>query len=137
MNLPPSSIGKGSMLIIPIKKEIIHNQSKNIETWILFHSMMLYTGLYAKELSLIIPINPLSGSSGEGVITTGKSISCSSRRTVTITVSPGIRSAFWKSIGVVISIPLISVMISLGCIPAFSAPDPSINEITNTPSGSS
>ena len=125
------------MLIIPMKNEIIHNHSKNIESCGLFHSIKFKTGLYAKELSLIIPIKPLSGSSGAGVITTGNCNSCSPLSIVTETVSPGVKSTFWKSNGVITFISLIAVMISLGCIPAFSAPAPSINDNTNTPSGDS
>ena len=33
MNLPPSSIGNGNILMIPMKNEIIHNQRRNIDTW--------------------------------------------------------------------------------------------------------
>ena len=48
INLPPSNIGNGSILIIPMKKEIIHSHNKNIDTFGSFHSMKFITGLYAK-----------------------------------------------------------------------------------------
>ena len=91
MNLPPSRIGNGNMLIIPIKNEIIHNHNKNIETVGSFHSMKFITGLYANELSLIIPINPLSGSSGAGITSRLNSKGCPSLSIETLAVSPGFK----------------------------------------------
>ena len=41
--------------------------TRNIETLGSFHSMKFITGVCANELSLIIPINPRSGSSGAGI----------------------------------------------------------------------
>jgi len=69
MNFPPSKIGKGSMLIIPMKNEIIQSHNKNIEMLksTFDQSMKFITGLYGIELSLIIPIKPLSGSSGDDI----------------------------------------------------------------------
>ena len=91
MNFPPSKIGNGSILIIPMKNEIIHSHKRNIETFGSFHSMKFNTGLYANELSLIIPINPLSGSSGAGITSRLNSNGCPSLSTETLAVSPGFK----------------------------------------------
>ena len=94
MNFPPSKIGSGNILITPMKNEIIHSHNKNIETPGSFHSIKFKTGLYANELSRIIPINPFSGSSGEGITSTGNCNTCPSLSMETLAISPGFRSAF-------------------------------------------
>ena len=135
MNFPPSRIGNGNMLIIPMKNEIIHNHNKNIETVGSFHSMKFITGLYVNELSLIIPINPLSGSSGAGITSNSKFNGCPSLSTETVAVSPGFKLG--KSAGIRIGMSLIEVIISFPSNPACSAPEFSIIESIKTPSGNS
>ncbi len=123
------------MLIMPMKKEIIQSHNMNIDTPGSFHSIKLKTGLYASELSLIIPINPRSGSSGDAIMSTVKSNFWPSLSTDTSAVSPGFKLG--KSIGLRIGMSLIDVMMSLANIPALSAPESSMIDKTKTPCGSS
>ena len=97
--------------------------------------MKFITGVYANELSLIIPINPLSGSSGAGITVNPKSNGWPSLSTDTVAVSPGFKLG--KSAGLRIGIPLIEVIISFASNPACSAPEFSIIESIKTPSGNS
>ena len=123
MNFPPSKIGRGSILIIPMKNEIIQSHNKNIEmlksTFV--QSMKFITGLYGMELSLIIPINPLSGSSGDAITSNVFSNTCPSLITETLAISPGFKIG--KSAGPWIGISLIVVITSFASNPACSAPE--------------
>ena len=78
-----------------MKNEIIHNHNKNIETPGSFHSIKLKTGLYANELSLIIPINPFFQDLQVMVLLQQEIvIFCPSLKVETFAVSPGINFAF-------------------------------------------
>ena len=133
MNFPPSNIGKGSILIIPMKNEIIQSHNKNIETLksTFVQSMKSITGLYGIELSLIIPINPLSGSSGDDITSNPNSNAWPSLSTVTLADSPGFKMG--KSAGPWIGISLIEIITSFVSNPACSAPKFGIIESIKTP----
>ena len=97
--------------------------------------MKFIRGLYANELSLIIPTNPLSGSSGDGITCNSKFIGWPSLSIETDAVSPELKLG--KSPGTRIGIPLIDVIMSFASNPAHSALEFSIIESIKTPSGNS